>query len=183
MSKLLILDKDQTLIRSRLGGDNYIQKPWDQAPICGWSEVLYTYLRDDYKIVIASNQGGVEKGFKSIESAILEMQYCLELFPQISEAFFCPDFAGKKCYRIWGNNSEEEMIIYDEDSWETKHKIGIEQYRKPKPGMLLLAMLIHGIAKDDTIFVGDRDSDKEAAAAAGVRYYHRDEFLVFQASE
>ena len=41
--------------------------------------------------------------------------------------------------------------------------------RKPKPGLLLRAISEHDLNPSDVIFVGDRDTDMQAARAAGVR--------------
>ena len=43
------------------------------------------------------------------------------------------------------------------------------QCRKPKPGLLLQAMKEHKLDPKDVIFVGDRETDMEAARGAGVR--------------
>lgn len=171
MTRLLLIDKDQTLIRSRLGGENYVQKPWDQVPIPGIAEKLTEYSELDYKIVVISNQGGIEKGFKSLESTMLEMEYCLELFPQIHECFFCPDFKGYECYRVW----REDFINYDSSNYDVQMLDLDMLFRKPKPGMLKLAMHIH--ISDEYLFVGDRDCDFGAAQAANIPFMWRDEFL------
>ncbi|OGG72690.1 hypothetical protein A3A38_00255 [Candidatus Kaiserbacteria bacterium RIFCSPLOWO2_01_FULL_53_17] len=41
--------------------------------------------------------------------------------------------------------------------------------RKPKPGLLLQAMQEHELDPADVVFVGDRETDMQAAKAAGVR--------------
>ena len=53
MKKLLIIDKDQTLIRSRLGGDEFVQKPWDQVSIEGMA------YKDERMLAI--QEGGTDK--------------------------------------------------------------------------------------------------------------------------
>lgn len=172
MDRLLLIDKDHTLVRSRLGGNPLIQKPWDQVPLAGVTLERLPYN----KLIVCSNQGGVDKGFKSIEFAILEMQFLLELFPQIDEVLFCPNFAGTVCYRVWGQ-SEDQVIVYTENSWETLYDIQNISYRKPSPGMLLLAMQLHGFGRSQTTYVGDRPEDQQAAEALGITYHHRDNFF------
>lgn len=140
MRKLLIIDKDQTLICSRLGGENFVQKPWDQVPIEGMAYKLNKlYFEHGWQIVIASNQGGVEAKKKSLESAILEMEYCLELFTMIDFALFCPDYTGKLCYKV----NRDGVIKFDDRSIDPDDEAvklsGL--FRKPNPGMLLLAKL------------------------------------------
>lgn len=179
MRKLLIIDKDQTLIRSRLGGENFVQKPWDQVPIEGMAYKLNKlYFEHSWRIVIASNQGGVEAKKKSLESAIFEMEYCLELFPVIDFALFCPDYAGLSCYRVERCTPDQprdfNYVRIDGDSSE-EIACFAGQFRKPNSGMLQLAR--YEYKPDQCLYVGDRPEDEKAAIAAGIPYKHRDEFL------
>jgi len=52
-----------------------------------------------------------------------------------------------------------------------------KDWRKPAPGMLLQAMTEAGVAPDDTLFVGDMESDRLAAEAAGVRFMWARDFF------
>ncbi len=102
MTKLLLLDKDGTLISPKSGA-KFVGDPWDQLPLPNVSDRLRKYATEDWKMAITSNQGGVGVGHKSLENCILEMKFCLELFPEIVEAYFCPDFEGSGCWRVWEN--------------------------------------------------------------------------------
>lgn len=42
-----------------------------------------------------------------------------------------------------------------------------QDWRKPAPGMLLYAMMLKQVHPEDTLMVGDRDEDEQAADAAG----------------
>jgi D-glycero-D-manno-heptose 1,7-bisphosphate phosphatase len=42
--------------------------------------------------------------------------------------------------------------------------------RKPKPGLLLKALKVHNCDRLDTIFLGDQETDRDAAAAAGIKF-------------
>jgi len=110
--KILLLDKDGTLVVPASGA-KFTNEPLDQAALPGVHEAIARFVADGYKPVIVSNQGGVEKGHKSLESAILEMQFALELFPAVTEAYFCPNFAGDVCWRVWGNRNEAHRIESD----------------------------------------------------------------------
>lgn len=44
------------------------------------------------------------------------------------------------------------------------------QWRKPLPGMLISALWNFEIAPQDVIYIGDMETDREAAVAAGVRF-------------
>ena len=50
-------------------------------------------------------------------------------------------------------------------------------WRKPRPGMLLEARRTFDTESDETVFVGDREGDAQAAAAAGVRFVYADRFF------
>jgi histidinol phosphatase-like enzyme len=59
-----------------------------------------------------------------------------------------------------------EYRVLDDDDW-----------RKPCPGMLVAAMRDWQHARGDTVFVGDMDSDQQAAAAADVAYIDAESFF------
>jgi histidinol phosphatase-like enzyme len=56
--KLLLLDKDKTLVRPKSGA-KFISHPEDQELIPGIAEALTHYRGNDWKPVIVTNQGGV----------------------------------------------------------------------------------------------------------------------------
>lgn len=167
--KLLMLDKDGTLVTPRSG--QFVNKPWDQVPLPGAREAVKSHHSNDWEIVIISNQGGVEKGYKSIESCLLEMEYCLELFPEIKECFFCPDFDGDHCRQVWRGDS----ILHTPRVFPTM-ELGLQGlFRKPNPGMLLLAHYLYGPV-EDLLYVGDRAEDEAAAKAAGIPFMWAEEW-------
>src|SRR5689334_11355294 len=131
---LLLIDKDGTLIKTK-SGETFVNKPWDQEALPGVKEGLKHYKERGWKIIVISNQGGVAKNHKSLETVIAEMRFCMELLPEIEECYFCPDFEGESCYRIWN----DDFIFYNSDSYPVC-ELGIQnQFRKPSPGMLKLA--------------------------------------------
>ncbi len=166
MTKLLLLDKDGTLIQP-LGGKKFTSEPWDQEPLAGVKGALQFAVADGWFPVVVSNQGGVAAGHKTLNNAIDEMRFCLGLFPEIKEAFFCPDYEGDICCRVWGKG-EEHRIEYTPLSWDV---IGLEirgQFRKPSPGMLKLAASLH--SADKALMVGDRPEDEGAALGAEIKF-------------
>lgn len=163
MNQLLILDKDQTLITPK-SGEKYVRSPWDQETTPQIIQTLDKYKNEGWHLAIASNQGGVGWGRKSLESCFLEFRFVLELFPQIDNAFFCPDQEGFACYQIWGDCGEENRILYQHDSQKSEELDIKGKYRKPGPGMLILATDIY--AASEVIFVGDREEDQNAMIAA-----------------
>ena len=49
--------------------------------------------------------------------------------------------------------------------------------RKPAPGMLNEIMAFYHMRQSETLYIGDTDSDREAAAQAGVDFIHPDELF------
>jgi histidinol-phosphate phosphatase family protein len=103
-------------------------------------------------LAIASNQNGVAAGELSVETARALMEEMLE------EALgFIPERA-----RI-------EMCICEESA-----DCGC---RKPAPGLLMRLLAHFGVAAGEAVFVGDLDSDAEAARRAGIRFIRAQDFF------
>jgi HAD superfamily hydrolase (TIGR01549 family) len=64
--------------------------------------------------------------------------------------------------------------------WAIKMETSMEKShprRKPNPGMLMELMELYGVSPHETLMVGDRPEDAEAAKAAGCEFIHRDVFF------
>lgn len=171
MNKLLLLDKDGTIVTS-VHESGFIDEPWHQKPIEGVKNILERAKAHDWEIKICSNQGGVAAGHKSLEKVFQEMRFLLELFPEVAEAYFCPDFEGEICWYCWDDCSEEHRIKRIRENaaiWYASSFFegDFPRFRKPGAGMLLAAA-------DDcvgkTLFVGDRPEDEEAARSANIPF-------------
>lgn len=163
--KLLLLDCDGT-IREPLSGNKFISHPRDQKVIAGADKAIAQYYAEDWLIAGISNQGGVAAGHKSLEDAIAEQEYTLELLPAISEIYFCPDFEGRLLYNV----SRCGWLNFVGDKGE---------FRKPAPGMLHFAIATNigqYFQIEDYLYVGDRAEDEQAAAAAGIRFMWADKW-------
>ena len=154
---LLLVDMDGTL-REPLSGHQYFQHTKDQRIITGAQTAISAY-KDNWIIVGISNQGGVAAGHKSMQECIKQQQYTLELLPQLKEIYFCPDFEGRKCFRVTPHNVHN----HSKTKWSG-------QYRKPRPGMLQLAMVRYKYTPNNSLYVGDRPEDEEAAQRAGISF-------------
>jgi hypothetical protein len=99
MTKLLLVDCDGT-IRKPITRNLFIQHPRDQKIIKGAAEAIAHFHAQGYTIIGITNQGGVAMGYKSLEDAIAEQLYTLELLPQILCIYFCPDLEGKYCWLV-----------------------------------------------------------------------------------
>jgi D-glycero-D-manno-heptose 1,7-bisphosphate phosphatase len=94
-----------------------------------------------------------------MQECIKEQQYTLELFPELREIYFCPDFEGRKCFRVTRHNVHN----HSQTKWSG-------QYRKPRSGMLQLAMVRHKHTPHNSLYVGDRPEDEQAAQRVGVPF-------------
>lgn len=143
MSRLLLVDCDGT-IREPMSGKIFIENPFDQKIIEGADTALSWYQDKGWEIVGVSNQGGVAAGHKSLEDAIREQKYTLELFPQVDSILICPDFKGEYCW--WIQSGEATFAVHLDAGYGTSNSgKGLNGlYRKPNPGMLIAAMRMFG---------------------------------------
>lgn len=153
---LLIVDMDGT-VREPRSDRKFIERPGDQKVILGAEGAIAYFAAEGWKIVAVTNQAGVAAGKKSLTSCVKEQQQTMILLPEIEEVYFCPDFAGKKCFCV----TPTEVRDYSKQELSGT-------FRKPNPGMLLLVMEIHNA--DKILFVGDRPEDKQAANSAKVKF-------------
>lgn len=167
MTKLLLCDLDGTL-RCPKSGANFINDPYDQQLIPEAATAIAHYHNQGWKIIGITNQGGVAAGHKSLEDAIAEQKYTLELLPELSSIFFCTDFEGRHCWFVC-QQSEDYATCLHLTPWAEEF---IGKFRKPNPGMLLAAIKLSGSEqmKNNYCFVGDRPEDEQAAKNAGVDF-------------
>lgn len=188
--KLLICDKDGTLVRPKSGG-TFVQHPEDQELIQGVAETIARYVAEGWTIVIASNQGGVSAGYKTLDEAAKEMQFCMkELTPEVDMGMFCPD-NGDTIYHLATSASKDGRIVWyprSENYWDIE---GMSMFRKPDPGMIEFAKYYfesgaysfpaakygRNVVVTEILFVGDRPEDQQAAQAAGVNFMWASEWV------
>ena len=60
---------------------------------------------------------------------------------------------------------------FHEDAAEERYRQADHPDRKPNPGMILRGLADFDIAPDRALMIGDKDSDMEAARAAGIDGY------------
>ena len=168
MTKIFFFDLDGTL-RETKSGATFINDPADQKPIDGASEAVVYYASQAFICIGITNQGGCAaidpdtgNPRKSLESAIAEQRITLELFPDLSEIFFCHTW-GESCYQVSrGNVPLEFGAPISGDGLKVS-------CRKPGHGMLLIASQALADLKDCWM-TGDRPEDEQAAKNAGVNF-------------
>jgi D-glycero-D-manno-heptose 1,7-bisphosphate phosphatase len=155
--RLLILDIDGTLVVTQSGATfRKTADDWQWLP--GRIEKLKELREQGVKIAIASNQAGVAFPWSKFTEA--EMQAEIEAVARLIGA----EYIGV-CY----STPNEKALPQYRNANDTR--------RKPGPGMLLEAMKHFNVSPEDTLMVGDRDEDEQAAIAAGVAFQMADKFF------
>ena len=162
---ILFADLDGTL-REPASGDKFINDPTDQQVIEGVREAIAYYHSQKWLIIGVTNQAGVAKGYKSLESALEEQQITLDLISQLQGIYLCPDFEGNSCWLV--DRAFQELDISNQYP-ELKGT-----YRKPGSGMVRAALSKFKANPADCWMVGDRPEDKLCAEAAGVNFVWAD---------
>lgn len=135
----VILDRDGVI---NYDSDEYIKSPDEWHPIPGSLEAIARLNRAGYRILIATNQSGINRGYYDIEMLdTIHAKFMYELATvggYVDEIFFCPHLPEEGCH-----------------------------CRKPKPGLLLQIEAHYPINLSETYFIGDSYTDVQAAQAAG----------------
>jgi D-glycero-D-manno-heptose 1,7-bisphosphate phosphatase len=147
LSKAVFLDRDGVLNKDT----DYPYLPEHIEWVPGAFEAVKAANDAGYKVFVVTNQSGVARGLygeedvKSLHRWMTEQ--CAAHGAVIDEFIYCPHHPreGKGAYLTECN------------------------CRKPKPGMIKNLIEKHELNAAACLLVGDRDSDMQAAAAAGVK--------------
>ena len=152
--RLLLLDRDGTLNQScGTGPPNH---PGEVKLLPGVSVKLHEYASMGWRIVVITNQGGVAFGYMSQEQAYVTHQALLDALPvAVDASYLCP---------------------HHPKGTIPRYAIPCPN-RKPSPGAILDALERFSAQPQDCLFVGDQDSDREAAIAAGVPFAWASDFF------
>lgn len=142
LNKALFLDRDGVINVDK----HHMYKIDDCEFIPGIFELCYLAHKKGYNIVVVTNQAGIAKGYYNEQDLHKLHDYIKETFSKkgiyIEKIFYCPhhpDFTGD-C-----------------------------NCRKPKPGMLLEAAKELKLSLNDSILIGDKESDLEAGYRAELK--------------
>ncbi|MCR5258169.1 MAG: HAD family hydrolase [Desulfovibrio sp.] len=139
--KAVFLDRDGTVNVER----HYLFRPEDLDFIEGMPEFIAMWMRWGYRIIVATNQSGIARGFYSAKD-MKRLHACMNerlarKGARIDAFYYCPhhpDITGP-C-----------------------------DCRKPKPGMLEKAVFDFNLDPGQCILFGDKESDLQAGRACGI---------------
>lgn len=150
---LYIFDKDGTLVE-QINGERPPNSLAEQKVIPGVVEKCQALIAEGHLLAVASNQGGVAFGFiTAVEAHAMVKQIA--------------DTIGATAYAVCVTHPNGKKKAARRES----------RFRKPNAGMLEYLMDAFGVAAADTVYVGDMDTDQEAAEAVGVRFVWASEFF------
>ncbi|MEM8911828.1 MAG: HAD-IIIA family hydrolase [Planctomycetota bacterium] len=128
----------------------YLCRPEDCVWVDGASEAIRLLNESGYLVIVVTNQSGIGRGYYSESEFHAFMDWYRQALAQrgahLDDVFFCPYHA------------TEGVGGYLKDA----------ACRKPRPGMLISAMKKWPHQKERSFLIGDRESDVEAAQAAGI---------------
>jgi D-glycero-D-manno-heptose 1,7-bisphosphate phosphatase len=143
MKRAVFLDRDGIINSDE--GLYYVFKKADFKLNPGVLECLKILSSRQYLLIVISNQGGISRGLYTKEEVeeihVILKEECTKAGFELDEIYFCP------------------------------HHHEIEKCICRKPGTLMLEKAIarFEINKEQSFFVGDRESDVETAIVAGIQ--------------
>jgi len=153
---LYLCDLDGTLITSYMDNPGRDYHVWQPLP--GRGLKIRALRRAGHTVGVVSNQGGV--AFGKITEADWEQkigEVCAWLGIDWEAVYVC--FADARSSDLRYNDPREV------------------RRRKPSGAMIVEAMQRWGYGFEQTVFIGDRTEDQQAAADAGVRFQWADQFF------
>lgn len=142
----LFLDRDGVLNIDR----GYVSRIEDFRWVDGAPDCIRNFNKRGWLVFVVTNQSGIARGYYT-EDDMHRLHAWMTA--QLEDA-------GARIDRIYHCPFHEagEIARYRKDSFD----------RKPKPGMLLQAMADFPVRRETSFLIGDKDTDLEAARAAGV---------------
>ncbi|WP_458396762.1 D-glycero-beta-D-manno-heptose 1,7-bisphosphate 7-phosphatase [Campylobacter sp.] len=138
--KALFLDRDGVINYD----PGYVYRIEDFEFMPGIFEALAGFMALGYEIFVVTNQSGIGRGYYSEDDFAKLSKYMIDEFKsygvEIKKIYHCPHTPSDDC-----------------------------NCRKPKPGMILQALDEFNISLKDSLMIGDKPSDLEAARKAGVK--------------
>ena len=129
----------------------YVSSPEQFEFIDGVFDACRHLQQQGYLLIVVTNQSGIGRGYYNEQQFAALTQWMTAQFAQhgvsITEVFFCP------------HHPTDAIAPYQIDC----------QCRKPAPGMLLQALEKYQIDPSQSLMLGDKRADMQAARAAGIK--------------
>lgn len=142
----LFLDRDGVINIDH----GYVYQPQDFEFVPDIFDLVRTARDVGYKVIVITNQAGIGRGYYTEAQFHALTQWMRQRFEDqsasIDAVYFCPF------------HPEHGVGHYRQES----------EFRKPNPGMFFQAAREHELDLSRCVLVGDKASDIEAAAAAGI---------------
>ena len=146
MNKALFLDRDGVINVEK----DYLFRIEDFEFIQGVFDTLRAYQDAGYLLIIVTNQAGIARGYYTEEDFRVLNRWMLKEFEKhginITKVYYSP------------YHPENGTGAYKKDT----------SCRKPNPGMILTAAREFDIDLEQSLLVGDKESDIEAGINAGI---------------
>jgi D-glycero-D-manno-heptose 1,7-bisphosphate phosphatase len=150
---LYIFDKDGTLVEN-VNGERPANTLEEQKPFPDVLPKCQALIAEGHLLAVASNQGGVAFGHMSAAQAHVMVQHITTYIGAITYAVCVTHPKGSK------KSAKRES-----------------SFRKPNGGMIEYLMDAFGVSKAETMYIGDLETDQQAAKAAGVKFMWANEFF------
>lgn len=128
----------------------YLSRPEQVEFVPGIFDLCRSAQILGYKLIVITNQAGIARGLYTEDDFHVLMDWMLDQFTRaqisVDGYYYCP---------------------HHPDYGIGRYRRACDD-RKPHPGMILRAASDHGIDLPRSILIGDRSSDIQAGAAAGV---------------
>lgn len=148
INKAIFLDRDGVINIDH----GYVSTPEKFDFIEGVFLACLQLQRLGFIIIIVTNQSGIARGFYTVEQFENMTDWMLQQFAihgvRISSVYYCPHYP------------KANDLLYSQ----------VCNCRKPAPGMLLQAISEHNIDPKQSVMIGDKISDMQAAARAGIGF-------------
>lgn len=149
MKPAVFFDRDGVLNVDH--GYTYRKEDFDW--MSGAIEAIKWFNNQGYWVFVVTNQSGIARGYYTDQDVVVLHAYMQEELQKcgahIDQFYYCPHHVGGK------------VPEYTREC----------QCRKPKAGMLLQAMQEWSVDLNKSLMIGDKQSDIEAAQAAGIQGY------------
>lgn len=144
----LFLDRDGVLNIDK----GYVFRWKDFDWVTGAVEVIRSFNQAGWPVIVVTNQSGVARGFyeeadvDTLHEAVNE--YLKACGAHIDAFYTCP---------------------FHKDGAIDRYRVDEHPDRKPNPGMLLRAAAEHDVMLENSLLIGDKDTDIEAAGRVSAR--------------